>query len=410
MNSKIIYFLAGLLFVSISLNIYLYQFSLTTLARQQPSIANVDNSKLASPTTNVRSYEQESANASSSKQVNKGADYHPPLDDNLNLLVATAEQLFLAHQFIDAVDYYEQIMVIDSKIAEQLNEQWLNAGYQWVERKKANLLNDFLEVYLTRFPYDEEWLKVKIQWYLSINKAKEVMLIYIDMADNAIDYKTKEIWLDHARQLFDKYSNGLKNKQAWQSIVELSTLMISLDHPYPPYYLAIAEAYIKLDEPATASSYLANVDYVIPYQHRIDALYQMMESQSYQNEGIELVKQDKHFMVSAIINHQHNANLMIDTGASLTVISSHLYEQIFDNVNFKHGREMQINTAGGTQIAFSIIVDEFTLGGQTINDFEIVVLELPNFDKADGLLGMNFLQHFKFEIDQQNSLLFLSTP
>lgn len=406
LNSKLIYFLSGLLFISVSLNVYLFQYSLSALVKgkQSPPAEGLPLNQQ----TEIPEYKKSVEEFRTASEVTSNTA--PEFNANLNLLAAKAEQLFLAHQFIDAVDHLEQVMVIDKDIAKQINEHWLNSGYLWVERKQLTLLNDFLEAYLTRFPFDEQWLKVKIQWYLSINHPKEALLIYINLADNAVDYQNREVWLNLARQLFDKYAEHLKNQKSWQTIIDVSGLMIGLDNSYSPYYLALAEAYIKINEPETAQNYLDNVDYVAPYQQQIDNLYQMIESLAYQQQGVELVKKNQHFMVSAIINEQHNANLMIDTGASLTVISNRLYEQIIDNVNFKNGREMHINTAGGNQIAFSIIVDEFTLGGETINDFEIVVMELPNFNKADGLLGMNFLQHFRFEIDQQNSLLFLSNP
>ena len=126
------------------------------------------------------------------------------------------------------------------------------------------------------------------------------------------------------------------------------------------------------------------------------------------DEGVKLTQQGQHFIVEAILNNQHTSHLMIDTGASLTVVSTAFYQQLLSTDNIKTKRKLNINTAGGNQTAFSIIINEFWLAGRVVYDFEVVVMDLDSLDKADGLLGMNFLQHFKFEIDQKNALLFLT--
>ncbi|UAA40802.1 aspartyl protease family protein [Paraneptunicella aestuarii] len=48
-----------------------------------------------------------------------------------------------------------------------------------------------------------------------------------------------------------------------------------------------------------------------------------------------------------------------------------------------------------------------SIGNSYVDDIAIVVLPLENMD-SDGLLGMNFLRAFRFEIDQAQDMLILA--
>jgi hypothetical protein len=48
------------------------------------------------------------------------------------------------------------------------------------------------------------------------------------------------------------------------------------------------------------------------------------------------------------------------------------------------------------------------LGEIKILDLEIAVLDFEPSDGLDGLLGMNVLRNYRFEIDQDKEILFMS--
>ncbi len=48
------------------------------------------------------------------------------------------------------------------------------------------------------------------------------------------------------------------------------------------------------------------------------------------------------------------------------------------------------------------------MGDWQVSQLEIGVLELGGSSAIDGLLGMNFLRHFQFFIDQNEAMLRLS--
>ena len=101
--------------------------------------------------------------------------------------------------------------------------------------------------------------------------------------------------------------------------------------------------------------------------------------------------------------------LLLDTGASMTIVK----HGILDSAGVRMGADAplrQFGTVSGTARGPVYRVDTLTLGGQSVANMEIAVLELSGLDDIDGLLGMNYLRHFKLYIDQSKSELRLSEP
>ena len=111
-----------------------------------------------------------------------------------------------------------------------------------------------------------------------------------------------------------------------------------------------------------------------------------------------------HFIVEALINGNIKANLMVDTGASMVILSDRLGERL--EINNKDFPSMSFSTAGGR-----VETPLFVLQSLKIGDAEVFGLEAstnPNFKgRVDGLLGMSFLGEFKLEMDQENLKMLL---
>ena len=123
--------------------------------------------------------------------------------------------------------------------------------------------------------------------------------------------------------------------------------------------------------------------------------------------GIALHRRGNHFIVDARPARNRNIRLLIDTGASLTMLTPDVFEQ--PGIQYKNtGRTGIFNTANGPVRAPIYILDVLAVGDWQVNQLEVGVLALHGESKIDGLLGMNFLRHFQFFIDQNEALLRLS--
>lgn len=90
------------------------------------------------------------------------------------------------------------------------------------------------------------------------------------------------------------------------------------------------------------------------------------------------------------------ARLVLDTGAAATTLVPELIERI----GYSQGdsfKKAKVHTAVGEEKGYWIRVAEFTVLGVTTPDFALAVFPLGH-QNLDGLVGMNFLRHFNFEI------------
>jgi clan AA aspartic protease (TIGR02281 family) len=123
--------------------------------------------------------------------------------------------------------------------------------------------------------------------------------------------------------------------------------------------------------------------------------------------GVPLRRRGDHFLVDAQINDSFIARLLIDTGASMTVLS----EAALARSGLAYadtGTTRMFSTANGMVRAPVYRLDSLAVGDWQVTPIEIGVLELDGSGSLDGLLGMNFLRHFHFVIDQQSASLRLT--
>jgi len=122
---------------------------------------------------------------------------------------------------------------------------------------------------------------------------------------------------------------------------------------------------------------------------------------------IPLTRRGNHYLVSAAINGASQLALVIDTGASITTVSKARFSQI-ENTGFRYLGTQLFNTPNGMTQGEIYNADSIQLGEIKIPDLEIAVLDFELSGGLDGLLGMNVLRNYRFEIDQDKELLYMS--
>ncbi|AXT39880.1 peptidase A2 [Alteromonas sp. BL110] len=102
------------------------------------------------------------------------------------------------------------------------------------------------------------------------------------------------------------------------------------------------------------------------------------------------------------------ANMILDTGASTTAISSRLFARLGRMRNLTFIGNFNVRTASGTIEAPLVQIPRFYFAGYEFNDVSAIVLPEDALPDADGLLGMNVLGQFDFAIMPQSSELSLT--
>jgi clan AA aspartic protease (TIGR02281 family) len=109
--------------------------------------------------------------------------------------------------------------------------------------------------------------------------------------------------------------------------------------------------------------------------------------------------------VHAMLHHRLSQRFMVDTGASVVTIPISAARQL--GIYDASAPRKRLVTAGGIVFAPSVMIDALEIGGRTEYGVEALVLDLPEHPDI-GLLGMNYLNRFKMEVNADEGILILT--
>lgn len=189
--------------------------------------------------------------------------------------------------------------------------------------------------------------------------------------------------------------------------IQLYRYLIAQRAAYTPYYIELARLLIDASYLDAAVEQLAIVRHDPTVGEK--AAQMLAEVELLRRQALEspvaLQRSGNHFIVNALVAN-HDLRLLIDTGASMTVLSSQAASQL----GLGRQERLQtvvVNTVSGPAEAQLYRLDAMAVGAFSVAPIEVAVVELLEMSSAQGLLGMNFLQQFEFRIDQQSQQLFL---
>lgn len=104
---------------------------------------------------------------------------------------------------------------------------------------------------------------------------------------------------------------------------------------------------------------------------------------------------------------ERTADLILDTGASHTVLSRALAREL-GLVAMSEGMSVPLKTAGGTVPVDVVRIPEVRVGDAKAADVLAAIHDLPDgLPGVEGLLGLTFLRHFVMKLDVEQGLLHL---
>lgn len=109
--------------------------------------------------------------------------------------------------------------------------------------------------------------------------------------------------------------------------------------------------------------------------------------------------------IRATLNHRVEQEFVIDTGASMVTIPSNTAGTLGLGVEDDTPKRW-VSTAGGPVLAREITLASIELKGRTVNEVRAWVLDIPGHPEI-GLLGLNYLNRFQVEIDNEEGVLML---
>lgn len=382
----IVILLSGLLALSVALNVYFYaQMTLGGFAIEQQDV-NTEKARITAPVSSVTTI-----NAPSPIEI-----------------------AFSEFDFETVLSLYEQQLQTSPEQAAQNRQYWFERILSAISHAKnsqtTHPFGSFISDYLKRWPYDSEFLYLEILNEQSNNDPLELLLSLYNLLQLEVSDNLELLLQRKIKQEFDFMVQQLTQLGAWDVLAtSLETLM--------PYDQSNRELLVNLAYAYSQSGQFGLMESIIAYLPQNDAeitrLREFRDKQlakeevtSTKDSGIPLDRIGDQFLVSSLIQERFEALLMIDTGASTTVISSELFSAIRRNVETEYLGRYNINTANGRVRAPIYRFKSLSVQGYRVNDIAMVVLPLDEL-QADGLLGMNFLRAFRFLIDQDSGSLHL---
>lgn len=106
---------------------------------------------------------------------------------------------------------------------------------------------------------------------------------------------------------------------------------------------------------------------------------------------------DGHYWAKAKVNNRHQLNFMVDTGASICVLTPDDAKRLGYDVS-KMEKDIKIKTPSGTTYGASVVIPRLEIGRVMLKDIDAVILD-DNLDQS--LLGMSFLERLtKWEVSK----------
>ncbi|MFA5355997.1 MAG: retropepsin-like aspartic protease [Candidatus Omnitrophota bacterium] len=124
----------------------------------------------------------------------------------------------------------------------------------------------------------------------------------------------------------------------------------------------------------------------------------------------EVRSKDGHLFVNALLNRKTTARFLVDTGASMIVVSAQIAKKLNVDIKGNDASEINITLADGREISGRYFkLDTISVGEAVAEDIDAaVILQEDAFTDFDGVLGMSFLKLFKFSIDPQGNKFILN--
>lgn len=207
---------------------------------------------------------------------------------------------------------------------------------------------------------------------------------------------------------------SLASNGRWQELTRFYETLQQLDLTQPRYRLRQAELYLQqgdsyygyellerlASDPAVGAQATAMLE-----GGAAPAAPREPEPRQASTDRIDLEAIGSHFHLPLRLNNRLDVRLVIDTGASVTTLSRERFERVRNAIRFTELGPQVFNTAGGTSKGTIYRVESLQLGQHVLSNVHIAVLDFNMPEGVDGLLGMNVLQQFRFEVDQDNQQL-----
>lgn len=327
-------------------------------------------------------------------------------------------QLLAQNAFVAVLQHYEVLQAgRDEAAVERAREQILSRARGLLGANRHGEAEQLLQLYLLGDHRDAEARMLLADAYAGRNDFRAAIDALYEARGYAWRPDTLERLAQRIRAVVAAQAHALQTGNDRSGLLELYQHLTQLEPGYAPYFLGLADAQLALDDAQAARRSLQLVvqdpDIGSEARARLEQLSQA-EAPAHDAQasatldrviGVPLHRRGNHFLVDARLADERSVRLLIDTGASMTILTPGV---VAGSGYTDTGNTRIFSTANGRVTAPVYRLDALSVGDWQVSQLDIGVLDLADSPHIDGLLGMNFLRHFQFFIDQNEAVLRLS--
>ncbi len=327
-------------------------------------------------------------------------------------------QLLTDNAFDAALQHYDVLQrSADEAAAQRAREQILSRARELLGANRFEAAEQLLQLYLFADYRDVEGRMLLADAYAGRNDFRAAIDTLYEARGYAWQADTLQRLERRIRAVVAAEVGALQTGNNQGALLELYQHLTQLEPGYAPYFLGLADAQLALDDArgARRSLQLVEQDADVGSEARA-RLEQLSRAEAPADDtresaplnrvlGVPLQRHGDHFLVAARLADGSSVRLLIDTGASMTILTP----AILAGGGYRDtGQRRVFSTANGRVTAPVYRLNALSVGDWQVSEIEIGVLDLADSPHIDGLLGMNFLRHFQFFIDQSQAMLRLS--
>ena len=337
-------------------------------------------------------------------------------DNNAPLLFT---RLLDDRRYYDAMVLYQETTRNNERATAQLKRELLDHLNLLSSNRNNSDFSELTENYLSVYYDDLDVLLLLADFNEANGSYLEAADVYLLAKNYTYKITDQQNLLTHFNSFVNKTDQIYSNQQDWLSLINFYAHIEALGLLTSVHQYGRAIAHLSNGDRFSAVALLEQLvnDSLIGEQASL-ALLELSGNTGTpiinsdpvreDSEVVSLQQRGNQFLVDLTINREDNVKLLIDTGASMTTLSQASFYALRTSGEAIEQERRVFHTANGVAQGTVYLVPEINLGPFLLKNTRVAVLEFGIVQGIDGLLGMNVLGQFRFQIDQENRNLLLN--
>lgn len=334
-------------------------------------------------------------------------------------IIGTFETLLRDRRYFSAMTLYQEQEQQNKNIVAQLKKSLVNELKVLTKVRNTSDFSELIDNYLSIYYDDIDVLLLLVEFNQMNGSYLEVVNVFLLAKTYAYSEFDKQKVTSRFNKFVMNVDSSYTRDKDWWSLINLYTHIDASGLMTSTYQYQQALAHLRSgDESFAIEKFNQLLDDSLVGESAATALSSLSSDTEtptivYKSawegaDSITLQKLGNQYAVNLDNSRRDSVKLLIDTGASMTAVSRDSFNTLNANGDAVEQERRVFRTASGLVQAAVFSIPELRLGPHQLKNTQVAVIDFDSSRGVDGLLGMNILGQFRFQIDQDTSNLLLS--